>query len=207
MTLLKAEPSIDEIKSALQTLNTISLQALTEGTQIKRSKGRFFNQKGIEAEGEVIEIGRIARIAQLYKEGSSPSSLNFVSLAPAGKGHFKVWPLSKEEDLFDSQHLLTAAFSGQSPTLLPVVLYENQDISLEKKVEKTWEDELKAGGSVGAVIVVLGLIAFFFALWRMINLLILGRSFNDKRVQHVFKTLQSKEKVKNLGISTFKTWH
>ena len=191
LTLLKTEPSIEEIKQALQNLNQVSLQALTQGTQIRRKKGAFFNQKGIEAEGDVIEIGRVARIAKPDPNSSSPSSFDFVSLAPAGKGHFKVWPLSKEEDLFDSQGLLQNAFAGQSPTLLPVVLYENQDLSLEKKVEKTWEDELKAGGSVGAVIVILGIIAFFFALWRMINLFILGRSFNDKRVQYIFNTLNS----------------
>ena len=185
---LPEDPSAEALQASIRSLTVLSLSALERGTQVTRHAHRFFDERGVESEGEVIEVGRVSRLGALpSRRGGALST--FAPLAPAGQGHFKVWPVSEAEDLFGASDRLSEAFEGGSPTLLPVVLYESAETSMEKKVSKTWRDELKAGGSVGYVIVGLGALAFSFAFWRLMSLILLGRSFNDARVRAVFESL------------------
>ena len=49
-----------------------------------RSPQSFFDQRGVESKGDVIEIGRVARIGALSEhQGEEPST--FAPLAPAGQ--------------------------------------------------------------------------------------------------------------------------
>ena len=185
---LANDSSIDELQNHLYALHQVSIKALEQGTQILKKTQPIFNQSGESITSQTLQIGRIALLGA-FKSSPQSSQRQFAPLAPAGQGRFRVWSLEQNEDLFQAESQIQQAFEGKSPSLLPLVLYENREVSMEKKVEKTWEDELRGGGTVGYVIVGLGGIAFLFALWRLISLLLLGRSFQDRRIQSLFDQL------------------
>jgi biopolymer transport protein ExbB len=155
----KKELTIKEALSlATQTLKTDEL--------INKTTGEFFLADGRSTTGDIVEIGRIAKYGI--------STLGGGLLAPAGNGHFRVWEK-------DGLAMAKAVANNKSTGNLDIFLFENATKPIEKKEEKTYKDDLKAGGLVGYVIVGLGIFGILLVLMRIIFLLVAGSSTKSLR--------------------------
>ena len=157
-TLKKVDLTLSEnskkeltVQDAIKKAN----QVLIDDEKIKQTTGEFYLSDGRAVTGDIIKIGRIAQ----YGISSNNGGL----LAPAGNGTFRVWEkqgISMAQDIQNSKTLDS----------IDIFLYENTTKALEKQEEKGFNDDLKAGGITGYVILILGIFGLFLAVLRMIFL-------------------------------------
>lgn len=124
-------------------------------SSVTREKGSFHLADGTKTQGEIINLGNVA----VY--GISPQGSGV--LAPAGEGLLKLWtePASA---------VVTEFAAGAQVATLPLFLIENRNVAVSEDKEKTLSDIMRAGGVVGWVIVVLGIIALMMVIARAIFL-------------------------------------
>ncbi len=128
-----------------------AFEKLTEGSKQKSVQKEFFLDNGKKVKGDVLFIGNIASFGFFENQG-------FV-LAPAGNGELKTW---KKTELTSNLDKLS--------TSVPFYLYEKLNTAATKKKGQTLLDFIKAGGTIGWVIVVMGIVALFLCIIRAINL-------------------------------------
>lgn len=134
-----------------------SLQVLAEAGAIRTAPREFYLADGQKIQGTVTQIGRIASLGSAATAGGT--------LAPAGAG---VLRLVRPEHAGEA----AALAEGQQPAVLPLYLYQGLEKSVDVDLGKTLADTLRAGGVIGWIILVLGLIglglggARAFTLWR-----------------------------------------
>lgn len=140
--------SLDErIKTRLQA----GLEALNTASALSVTDGQFYALDGKKVEGKLVNLGRIATFG-LSADHSG-------SLAPAGEGKLKIWE-SISRDL--SEKLL----ANNDLSELTVFLHESSNKEATKKEGKSLSDLMKAGGTIGWVIALLGVFTFIMVAIR-----------------------------------------
>jgi biopolymer transport protein ExbB len=172
-TLIQARESLDKLgfeldeidapESRLQQAFKTAESVMQRDGEIQREAGEFFLMQGEKARGDIIAVGRIARFG-VSDQGSG-------LLAPAGNGMFKLW------DNNDGQ-LVSQIASGQSPDMIDIFLYDSVDKAIDRQQEKNLEDDIKAGGLVGQVIIGLGAIGVLLVVVRSTLLWLSSSNFN-----------------------------
>ncbi len=181
-SLEKLGISVDESQGFDQQLKLAFDKAertmLSDGA-IEKENAQYFGVDGHEVNGEVLNVGRIARYGLV--EGAQGV------LAPTGGGKFKVW---------DTHSALSASAiaEGEKPLSLDVFLFDNADIGIEKQAEKGISDDIKAGGLIGKIILVIGVVGLALVVLRVMFLISFGSD-----IQKV--TLQVNKIVENDGVN------
>ena len=156
-SLRKLDKSIEETHSVDKQLAqalTLANETLSTDGSVVTTQGTFFLTNGVAVEGEILNIGRIAKYG-ISTQGSG-------ALAPAGDGLFKVWD-------GNTAYAAESVKSGEVSNI-DVFLFDNAEKGIEKQDEKTFKDDVKAAGLVGNVIVAIGVIGAVLVLLRVIML-------------------------------------
>lgn len=132
------------------------------------SKGKFYLVDGTTANGDIIKVGNIAAY------GVSPKAKG--ALAPAGNGEFKLWNKDTTADA-------SAFVSGATRRDVKIFIYENLDKDIEYVKEKTVEDTIAGGGTIGYIILALGALGVLLILARIFLLTQAGS--NVKKITDV----------------------
>ena len=166
----------EELDDQLETALTNSSQIISSDGQLRETVGEFFQLNGNIAKGKLIEIGRIAKFG-IAEEGSG-------ALAPSGKGKFKIWDETTRES--------TEQISGNlNPESIDLFLFDNADLAIEKQQEKGFSEELKAGGLIGKIILLIGLVGAILIVVR-ISYLVMFSSDIQKTTMHVNELIKTK---------------
>lgn len=135
----------------------------TQLSSLHKESGKFYLVDGTTAKGDIIKVGNVAA----YGISSKASG----ALAPAGNGEYKLWNVNT------SKYAQTLA-NNQHTKDIDIFLYENLDKDIEYKHEKTLDDTLKGGGTIGYIILVLGAFGLLLILLRAILLIRAGSNVN-----------------------------
>jgi biopolymer transport protein ExbB len=136
-----------------------SVELLRQYATVRKEPGSFFTLDGKKVDGTVVRVGQIA--AYGVSDGAAGA------LAPAGEERLKLWPEG------DSAETARALAGAGAPERLKLFLFESLEKAAEKPHEKTLNDVMKAGGPIGYVIVIVGLLALLMAIARVV---LLGRA-------------------------------
>ncbi len=193
-TLIQAKSSLkklgwqlDEKESQAQQLQrafTYANNQLNKDSRLQKHAGSFFGQSGEKLTGSIMDVGRIAKYGVSDKESGV--------LAPAGGGLFKLW------DSSTADYAQKIAI-GQFPSAIKIFLYDSSDKEIEKQQEKTFEDDIKAGGLVGQVILFIGAVGVLLVLVR--SFLLLRSGANLQRISaRVSELMAQGEKKQALAL-------
>ncbi|HBA33846.1 MAG TPA: flagellar motor protein MotA [Gammaproteobacteria bacterium] len=173
-TLIQAEESLDKYGQTIddslaqdeQLAKAFSLAShvMNEDDQIRTSEGQYFALTGEAIDGEIIHIGRIAKYGLSASAGGA--------LAPSGGGLFKLW----EADAGQTAALIK---QNQAPETVGVFLFDDVSKSFEKTEEKTFEEELKAGGIIAKVILALGVLGLLLVVVRAVFLFLFSANIQS----------------------------
>lgn len=144
-----APGSILPLKLAFARGLTI-LQAGTSSSMALRS---YFDSQGQQQTGEVLHYGAVAAITSAGEH-----------LIPSGISNFKV--LEKQ----GTNKARAAMLQGQESGIAELFLFDNFEKDQTPQAEKTLQDTMRAGGSIGWVIVILGFLAILVTLIRYVLL-------------------------------------
>ena len=182
--------SVDDSKDA-DTL-TVMNKAFSDASSLykklsslHKEEGSFYLVDGTTATGEIIKVGNIAAF------GLSPKASG--ALAPAGNGEYKIWNQDTKAD--------ASAFANNKLSRdIKLFVYENLDKDVEYAKEKTLEDTLEGGGTIGYIILALGALGLLLILLRVLLLIMSGS--NVKQITNVVisKVSLAKE-MKHLKLS------
>ncbi len=145
----------------LEQLFTAGVQTLGRLSGLRREPGVFFLADGAEVQGQILHYGNVAAFG-LSDQGSG-------ALAPAGAGRYKLWPQS---DAGTAQALA----DGRTPEVLHAYVYESLNADATPPKVKSVVDTINSGGTIGWIIVALGLLALVFILLRALFLRSAGAS-------------------------------
>lgn len=120
-------------------------------SSIRTETGPFYTTEGTEVTGDILRVGNIAAFGRSAQQTGL--------LAPAGGERLKIWPVEAEE-------ATKAVFSGSGADVIPVFLYESLAKEVEVRKEKGPVDVVNDGGTIGWVIVVLGMVALILIILR-----------------------------------------
>lgn len=164
-------------------------QIIKADGQTNRTNGQYFLPNGEAVNGDILTVGRIAKYG-LAAEGGGV-------LAPAGDGKFKVWDTK-------TQNIAQQLSENLYPTSLDIFLYDNAEKSIEKDNQKSFEDDVKAAGVVGEVIIALGGVGIILILIRIFLLKRAGSNIN-KTVSKVNQKIENNDIESALEICKSKT--
>jgi biopolymer transport protein ExbB len=142
----KEEP----VSTTLDHLYKNATKALSSLSLVKRSSGDFFLQDGRKVSGELTFVGQVAAFGK--------SELGSGGLVPTGQDGFRIWQGPKDSTI--------PYIDDQSSQMLSAFIFSSADKEILAAKEKTLGDTLLAGGAIGWVILVLGLIAFVVVLFK-----------------------------------------
>ncbi|MCX8048094.1 MAG: MotA/TolQ/ExbB proton channel family protein [Methylohalobius sp.] len=137
-----------------------ALHALKLGSTAYLRQGVFFLPDGREVQGTLFFLGNVAAY------GVSPQAAGI--LLPAGEGRLKLIENPKGTDT--AQALVAA----QTPSALPVFLFENLKQAVQLEQKRNWRQELDAGGPIAWIIAGLGVLGLLLAAVRIAILLHAG---------------------------------
>lgn len=160
----------------LQALFSAATAELGRRAGIRREPGTYFLADGTEASGEIIHLGSVAAFA-VGDQGSG-------ALAPAGAGRFKLWPEPAQDEA-------RALADGRMPATLRAYLFESLSADAQPPRSKTLVDTVNDGGTIGWIIVALGLLALAFVVARALFLRSAGAS-TDKVLAAVAPLVQQR---------------
>ena len=124
-------------------------------SSVTSTNGKFYLVDGTTADGKIIKVGNIAAYGISQKVSSA--------LAPAGNGEYKAWNVDTTND--------AKAFESNTPLKdLKIFVYENLDKDIEYTKEKTLEETLEGGGTIGYIILALGVLGLALLALRVILL-------------------------------------
>ena len=132
-------------------------------SSIQTKPGKFYLPSGATAEGDIIKLGNIAAYG-LSAKGSG-------ALAPAGNGEYKLWNMPSEQDA-------KALSLGEKTKNINIFIYENLDKEVDYITEKTLNDTIKGGGTIGYIILGLGGVGILLLLLRVLYLAKAGSNVN-----------------------------
>lgn len=170
-SLSKMEINLDDtapIGTRLSNAFTRANGIMLNDARIYETEGQYFLPDGAAVNGKIINIGRIAK----FGIGENMSG----ALAPAGNGEFRIWD-------GESRHTAQQLADNLYPEKLNVFLFDSIEKGIEKQDEKSLGDDIKAGGLVGKIIIVLGVIGFILV---AVRIAVLSRAGSD------VKTVSSK---------------
>jgi biopolymer transport protein ExbB len=151
-------------------------QAFTDASELystlsslQNTKGEFYLPDGKRVEGDIVKVGNIAAY------GISAEATG--ALAPAGNGAYKLWKAVGSSD--DAK----ALFAKEMRESLDIFTYENLDKEIDYVKEKTMSDTVEGGGTIGYIILLLGLFGLLLILFRVFNLLRAGS--NVKQITEI----------------------
>jgi biopolymer transport protein ExbB len=133
-------------------------------SSVQTTKGTFYLVDGSTTEGEIVKVGNIAAF------GVSPKGSG--ALAPAGNGEYKLWNV-------DTQTEAAAFAKGTMTKDTKLFVYENLDKEVEYAKEKTFDDTLEGGGTIGYIILGLGVLGALLILIRVVLLLKSGSNVKE----------------------------
>lgn len=145
----------------IEQLFTTASNLLTDLSSLREQTGKFYLQDGTEVTGTILRVGNVAAYGQSDQGGGA--------LAPAGGGRLKVW----SESLPDTAQTL---MSGSRPETVDLFLFESLTSAINEREGKTLVGVINSGGTIGWVIVVLGLVALALIIMRAIFLKRAGSS-------------------------------
>ncbi len=164
---------VDDSKNA--DIIAVMQQAFEDASQLYKKlssrqvvDGKFYLIDGTTAEGKIVKIGNIAAY------GISKNVAG--TLAPAGNGEYKIW---NKDTTADAQAML----AGKKTKELKIFIYENLDKDVEYTKEKTLQDTLDGGGTIGYIILALGALGLLLILLRVILLTLAGS--NVKKITDI----------------------
>ena len=158
------DKSINEIET-LEKAFSDSLNLFSELSSLRIEEGNFYLLDGTTAKGEIVKVGNIAAYGISTKASGA--------LAPAGSGTYKLWNK-------DASQSAKALYENQNPKELNIFVYENLDKDVEYAQEKTYKDTLVAGGTIGYIILGLGLFGLILLGLRVVFLI--GAGGNVKKI-------------------------
>jgi len=132
---------------------------------LRNIKGSFYLPDGKEVQGDIVKVGNVAAYG-IAQEASG-------ALAPAGNGRYKLWNATGSSD--DAK----ALYAGEMKKDIDIFVYENLDKDVEYIKEKTLEDTLESGGTIGYIILVLGAFGLLLLLFRVFNLYRAGSNVRE----------------------------
>jgi biopolymer transport protein ExbB len=175
---MPAEPTAEQRAQQLDAAFAQSIELLKRYGTVREEPGEFFTPNGKKVSGKIFHIGQVAAY------GVSDTAAG--ALAPAGEERLKIWTEG------NSEKTARALAAGEQPAQLDIFLFESLEKEVEKRKEKTFEDLMKAGGPIGWIIVVLGVIATLMALART-AILARAASNSDKLVGNITPLLKRGE--------------
>jgi biopolymer transport protein ExbB len=128
---------------------------LEDLSKITTKKGVFFLTNGEKVEGSITNIGQIAAFGDSNNQSGA--------LIPAGEGYYKLWNNEQQEI-----EILHPKLQGSSALKL-YILSSNKNAISERK-PKNLSDTLIAGGTIGWVILALGIAAMVAILLRFFHM-------------------------------------
>lgn len=155
---------------------TLAAARIAADDDVTRAAGSFFRADGALVDGEVVSVGRIAR----YGIADQVAGV----LAPAGDDRFKLWD---ETTGADAKAALSNPASMPS---VPVFLYDNPGVAVERQEEKTFSKEVEAGGLIARIILGLGIVGVLLVFTRIGFLSLFGADI-QKISGRVTSALQS----------------
>jgi len=183
-TILQARESLSKLNLNIKETTELDKQLASAFTEvdktinndglIRESIGKFFQANGSEVNGAIIDIGRVAKF------GISDESSG--ALAPSGKGKFKIWDETSQES---AQDIAAKA----NPENINIFLFDNADLAIEKQQEKSFSEDIKAGGLIGKVILFIGVIGAILIFVR-ITFLVMFSSDIQKTTMEVNKLIR-----------------
>lgn len=151
-----ATSDTDKLKQAF----TDASELYSTLSSLQNTKGEFYLPDGKRVEGDIVKVGNIAAY------GISAEATG--ALAPAGNGAYKLWKAVGSSD--DAK----ALFAKEMRESIDIFTYENLDKEIDYVKEKTMSDTVEGGGTIGYIILVLGLFGLLLILFRVFNLLRAG---------------------------------
>ena len=186
-SLKKLGLSLDESLQKDQQLASAlasATQVIERDGEVFSQPGAFFTRSGELTDGEIFHAGRIARYGVAQQSAGA--------LAPAGDGMFKVWDAATAQ-------VAKLLSENKRPEMLDVLLYDNPDQVMEKQEEKSFGDEVEAGGLIAKIILGLGLVGIILVILRAFYLLLFS-SYTQDITKRVSKEMQSGHLDKALQI-------
>lgn len=132
-----------------------ALRLLSRVSTLSSEPGAFFLRDGTEVQGTVLRVGNVAAY------GVSPQGSG--ALAPAGEGRLKIWSKPAEATA-------VALSEGRRPDDVSIFLYESEAKAIEEQAGKTILSVINSGGTIGWIIVFLGMVALLLIILRFIFL-------------------------------------
>ncbi|MDH3327146.1 MAG: MotA/TolQ/ExbB proton channel family protein [Gammaproteobacteria bacterium] len=171
---VKFDENIDYYKQLAHSFSQAKKIIINDG-KINTSTAQYFMPNGEAVNGEIINVGRIAKYGNSEQGGGI--------LAPVGNGQFRVWN--------DTTQLVAKQISDNfQPANIEMFLFDSIEKGIEKEDEKTFKDNVKASGTVGEVIITLGIVGIFLVLIRIF--------FLSKASSNIHKTVGTvNEKIEN----------
>lgn len=139
----------------VQILFEEGLVLIQQLSTIRRGTGSFYRTDGAEVTGQILRVGNIAA----YGKAGEVAGV----LAPAGGGRLKVWPANVTDGV-------EAVLAGRGPEVIPVFLFESLAKSVQPREKKGPIDVINDGGTIGWVIVWLGLVGLVMIILRIVFL-------------------------------------
>lgn len=137
-------------------------------SSVEKTEGKFYLTDGTTTQGKIIKVGNVAA----YGITNSVAG----ALAPAGNGEYKIWNENASED--------AAAFNDNKIRKnTKVFIYENLDKDVEYKKEKTLEETIEGGGTIGYIILALGVLGLLLIVVRVI--LLFNAGSNVKKITSI----------------------
>lgn len=131
-------------------------------------EGKFYLLDGTTAEGKIIKVGNVAAYG-ISKDAKG-------ALAPAGNGEYKIWNEDATADAMAFQN-------NKLNKNMKIFVYENLDKDVEYKKEKTLEETLEGGGTIGYIILALGALGLLLLALRV--LLLINAGSNVKHITSI----------------------
>ena len=132
-----------------------AVRLLGQVATLHEQPGSFFLRDGTEATGRILRVGNVAAYG-ISQQGSG-------ALAPAGEGRLKIWSETAEETA-------AALAAGQIPNPMGIFLFESESKAIEEQAGKTILGVINSGGTIGWIIVVLGLVGLILVVLRFLFL-------------------------------------
>ncbi|MEC8192175.1 MAG: MotA/TolQ/ExbB proton channel family protein [Myxococcota bacterium] len=144
-------PEADSAEAALASLLSTASEAIGSERTVTVRDGQFFQPDGIQLQGRVVHVGRIAAFG-VADAAAGP-------LIPIGAGKFQ---LRRDAPTDGARTLLT----GAVPDSVGLFLFEGDANRVEEPVDRSIVETIEAGGIVAWIIMGLGLLALVLAAFR-----------------------------------------
>lgn len=159
------EPYGVKVSDSNKTDNSAKLQKAFEDaaklyatlSSLQNVKGEFYLPDGKRVKGDIVKVGNIAAYG-ISKEATG-------ALAPAGYGAYKLWNAAGSSD--DAK----ALYGKEMKPSIDIFTYENLDKDIDYVKEKSVEDTMEDGGTIGYIILGLGVFGLLLLALRVANLM------------------------------------